>query len=72
MAAVLCANPARDRHEIAKGDRRVDLVFALDWGDDDLRASHSKPLSFCAFQCLAEWAAEKAGQHDGHVLKEGT
>jgi actin-related protein len=63
---------AAETHEIPDGARRLDLTFTVDWGDDDLRGSHEKPLTFCSFKCLSEWAATKAADHDGNVLKEGT
>lgn len=62
---------AGDTHQIPDGARRLDLQFAVDWGDADLRDSHAKPLVFCSFKCLSEWAAAKAAEHDGHVLQEG-
>lgn len=68
---IVCHGPGRERHEIEESARRVDLRFSIDWGGDDVRESHSKPLTFCSFQCLADWAAEKTEQHDGHVLVEG-
>lgn len=58
-------------HEIPKGGRRLDLAFSVDWGDDDVRDSHRKPLSFCSFGCLSAWAAERGTQHDGQVVSEG-
>lgn len=67
----VCMNPAGDRHEIPTGARRLDLTFAVDWGDDDLRASHEKPLSFCSFGCLAGWAQARATDHDGRTVTEG-
>lgn len=62
---------AGDTHEIPDGNRRLDLRFTVDWGDEDLRVSHTKPLTFCSFGCLSKWAAAKELDHDGHVLKEG-
>ena len=62
---------AGDTHEIAAGARKLELRFLVDWGDDDIRASHEKPLTFCSFGCLAAWAAGKADQHDGHVVEDG-
>jgi hypothetical protein len=64
-------NGAGDTHEIPVGARRLDLTFAVDWGDEDLRDSHSKPLVFCSFACLAAWAEAKADEHDQHTLEEG-
>lgn len=63
---------AGDTHAIGAGNRRLDLKFAVDWGDKDLRDAHEKPLTFCSFACLAEWASAKAIEHDGHVLQEGS
>jgi hypothetical protein len=65
-----CHNPTRERHEIPEGDRRVSLV-RIDWGKADLREGWEGEYRFCSFRCLAEWAAEKADQHDGRVLVEG-
>lgn len=65
-------NGATDTHQIPDGARSLALSFTVDWGDDDLRVSHEKPLTFCSFKCLSEWAAGKVAEHDGHVLTEGT
>lgn len=71
--AEFCCNPARDRHELVVGGRRIEITpVAVDWGADDLRESWSGALAFCSFACLAGWANDKADQHDGRVLKEGT
>lgn len=67
----VCQNPSRDRHAIATGSRKLSLVFTVDWGDDDLRATHEKPLTFCSFRCLAGWASAKADEHDGTVVADG-
>jgi hypothetical protein len=66
------AQGAPGRHEIPAGARRLELRFDVDWGDDDIRGSHSKPLTFCSFGCLAGWAAERGVQHDGSTLKDGS
>lgn len=70
-ACQFTANGAGDTHDIPAAARRLDLSFTVDWGYEDLRVSHTKPLTFCSFGCLSKWAAVKAGEHDGHVLKEG-
>jgi hypothetical protein len=62
---------AQDVHKIEDGARRLELRFDVDWGDQDIRDSHSKPLTFCSFKCLAGWAADRAVQHDATTLKEG-
>lgn len=62
---------APDRHAIATGERRIELQFSVDWGADDLRDLHVKPLVFCSFKHLSAWAAERAEQHDGAVVKDG-
>lgn len=62
---------ASDTHQIPDGARRLDLRFDVDWGDDDIRASHGKPLSFCSFACLSAWAADRVAQHDGVTVKDG-
>lgn len=67
----VCGNPAGDRHRIDDGARRVRVQLTVDWGADDLRDTHSKPLVFCSFACLAGWAGEKAAQHDGVTVKDG-
>lgn len=72
MTDVLCMSPAGEKHRIPDGARRLDLTFAVDWGDDDLRASHEKPLVFCSFACLAAWASARAADHDGRTVTEGT
>lgn len=68
--SVLCHAPDCGR-EIADGDRRVQIQLAVDWGKDDLRDAHEKGVTFHSFGCLSDWAAEKASDHDGHVLQEG-
>lgn len=68
---MICGNPARPRHEIADDARKVELQFSIDWGDDDVRDSHTKPLTFCSFACLSEWAAAKSGEHDGVAIVDG-
>lgn len=62
---------ASDTHEIPDGARRLDLRFDVDWGADDIRASHGKPLTFCSFGCLSKWAADRGEQHDGVTVKDG-
>lgn len=62
---------AAERHEIQDGGRRLDLRFTVDWGADDVRESHEKPLTFCSFGCLAAWAVERGDQHDGIVTQDG-
>lgn len=66
--SVVCQNPKRDRHECA--ERLISIEpLAVKWGD--IRDDWQGDYSFCSFQCLSEWASEKADQHDGHVLREG-
>lgn len=60
--------PADDAHEIADGERCVTVKVAINWGDADARANWDGVYSFCCFDCLAAWAAEKAVQHDGRVV----
>jgi hypothetical protein len=65
---VPCNNPSRERHDC--GDREISIEpLAIKWGD--IRDDWQGDYSFCSFRCLADWAAEKAAQHDGHVLQEG-
>lgn len=59
------------KRERAPGERWITFTLAVDWGADDLRASWNGEYSFHSFACLAQWAAEKAEQHDGHLLVEG-
>lgn len=65
------ASGAAGVHQIADGARRLQLVFNIDWGDQDLRDSHEKPLVFCSFEHLSLWAAERAADHDQHMLARG-
>lgn len=58
--------------EHAPGDRWITFTLAVDWGAADLRAAWNGSYELCSFGCLAQWAAEKAAQHDGKVLVEGT
>jgi hypothetical protein len=69
--SAFCHNPTGERHEIPGGARRLDLTFRVDWGGDDLREPHAKPLTFCSFACLTAWAADRAEHHDGVTLMEG-
>lgn len=62
---------ATDLHTIPDGARTLSLTFDVDWGDTDLRESHSKPLTFCSFRCLTGWAADKAAQHDSVTVTDG-
>ena len=72
MSDVLCMNPERDRHTIAKGERRIDITpLAVDWGATDVRPSWQGTYTFCCFECLAAWASERAADHDGRVVSEG-
>lgn len=71
MPPLLCNNPARDRHEIVDGDRKVTISLGLTWGQRDLRDDWRGDYAFCSFGCLGEWAAERAAEHDHHVLVEG-
>jgi len=65
---MLCENPKRERHDIPDGGRKIELNAVVNWGDDDQRDDHAKTRRFCSFACLADWAAERAAQHDGRVL----
>lgn len=66
MARCFCGNDLRD------DGRRIEIpVLTVRWGGDDLRDDWSGGYRFCSFGCLAKWAGEKAGMHDGHVLKDG-
>jgi hypothetical protein len=67
---VICANPTSDRHDIGPDDRRISVV-KVDWGKADLREKWAGEYVFCCFLCLADWAQQKAAQHDGVVLIEG-
>lgn len=69
--SVVCHNPSRDRHQISNGDRRLDITFTIDWGTTDLRDTNSKVLTFCSFECLSEWATDRAAAHDNTTLIEG-
>lgn len=60
--------PAAEAHEIVDGARCVTVRVAINWGDDDDRAEWAGDYSFCSFDCLAAWVAEKASQHDGRVV----
>lgn len=69
-----CANSPEGvgaAHEIEDGGRRIDMALAVNWGDEDLRETHSKTVTFCSFACLSEWAKAKADEHDGRVVAEG-
>jgi hypothetical protein len=69
--SVVCQNPAGDRHEIAEGARKVTLTGTVVWGENDIRAEWTGDYVFCSFGCLAEWATQRAIDHDGVVLREG-
>lgn len=56
------------RHDIADGQRRLDVTVDIDWGTDDERNTHEKTLSFCSFAHLAAWAGERGIQHDGRTV----
>lgn len=71
MADVSCQNPRRERHTIAPGDRKVTLTAVVEWGGGDLRDDWAKDYAFCSFACLAGWAGEKAGEHDGVFVRDG-
>lgn len=62
------ANGAGDTHEIAEGQRRLDVTVAIDWGTDDARDDHEKTVPFCSFKCLSAWAAGRAIAHDGRTV----
>lgn len=69
---VVCQNPTRDKHEVPAGGRKITLTGIVVWGQKDLRDDWSGSYVFCSFACLSEWAAQRAGDHDGVVLREGT
>lgn len=69
--SIICQNPSRPTHEIADGGRKITLSALIVWGQKDLRDDWSGGYVFCSFQCLSEWAAARAGDHDGVVLREG-
>lgn len=71
MSIVACQNPARDPHQIADGARKVTLSAIVVWGEQDLRGDWTGDYTFCSFGCLSEWAATRAGDHDGRVLVDG-
>lgn len=66
-----CDNPTGDRHDIPTDGRRLDVGFKINWGDDDIRDQWQGSYGFCSFQCLADWASQRAADHDQHVLKDG-
>lgn len=70
----VCANPvtAAEAHQIPDGARAVTVKVHVDWGADDLRSEWDGLYAFCSFGCLEEWATEKAVQHDGRKVVEGT
>jgi hypothetical protein len=70
--SVVCQNPARPTHEIADGGRKITLTGVVVWGQADLRDDWTGDYVFCSFACLSEWAALRADDHDGVVLREGT
>lgn len=58
---------------IEPSDRHITIAaLTVKWGDDDLRGEWTGPYVFCAFGCLSDWASEKAADHDGRVVREGT
>lgn len=68
----VCHNPARAAHEIADGARTITIpALTITWGKHDLRDDWTGAYTFCSFKCLADWATEKAAQHDGASLVEG-
>lgn len=69
--SVVCQNPDRDRHEIPDGGRKLTLTGIVVWGQQDLRDDWTGSYVFCSFACLSEWAAARASDHDGVVLREG-
>lgn len=69
--SVMCHNPVGDRHEIPDGDRKITLTAIVVWGANDLRDDWTGDYTFCSFACLADWATERASDHDGHELHEG-
>lgn len=70
--SVVCQNPELPTHEIADGARKVTLSAVIVWGQDDLRGDWTGDYVFCSFACLSQWAATRATDHDGVVLREGT
>lgn len=70
--SVVCQNPARDPHSIPDGGRKITLTGVVVWGQADLRDDWSGAYVFCSFACCSEWAAARATDHDGVVLREGT
>lgn len=69
--SVQCQNPARDPHQIDDGARKITLTAAVVWGQEDARGDWTGDYVFCSFGCLSEWAANRAADHDGVVLREG-
>lgn len=72
----VCCNPEHKPggvpYEIPPGDRVITIAqLTIDWGDKDLRNDWTGVYTFDSFECVAAWAAEKAGQHDEHVLVDG-
>lgn len=71
-APVVCSSPARARHKIKAGDRKITIpALTVEWGARDIRDDWAGAYTFCSFACLRDWAAEKADQHDGDLLVEG-
>lgn len=69
--SVFCQNPADAKHEIADGDRKITLTGIVVWGEQDLRDDWTGDYVFCSFKCVSEWAATRAADHDGVVLRDG-
>lgn len=55
--------------QIPKGDRAITVGVSVDWGDADERETQAEKLIvFHSFACIAQWATDRAEQHDDHVV----
>lgn len=60
------------KQEIADGARHIVATVTVDWGTDDLRETQpAKTGVFHSFQCLEQWAHDRAEAHDDVVVAEG-
>lgn len=56
------------KRELKDDERKLEIAFSIDWGDRDEREPHTKRLVFCSFAHLADWATDRAVDHDETVV----
>lgn len=68
MSRCYCHGTVCGNDQLPDGARVVHVEAWINWGDNDQRANAQSAYDFGSFACIGLWAADRAADHDGHVL----